>query len=204
MGLAPMHTWKPDAYGEAPGIVGAMLAGGVTTVAFTALLRVRAVVDAAGEGAMAGAHAAGDRAVLDARGGAVSAGTRGLQADARLFERRAHGHPGHRRGARRRGRLGGAVSRLEQQPDQGRAVPERGQHPPRGGRAHRRRGQRHGRRCTPRSARDLRRRDVRRHRLPAVRPVLQRTARGARGVRDGHTVAAAAVFLGCLLLAFSA
>ncbi|MBC8016980.1 MAG: hydrogenase, partial [Verrucomicrobia bacterium] len=29
MGLAPMHTWKPDAYGEAPGLVGAMLAGGL-------------------------------------------------------------------------------------------------------------------------------------------------------------------------------
>jgi hydrogenase-4 component F len=54
MGLAPMHTWKPDAYGEAPGIVGAILAGGVTTVAFTAILRVRAVVDAAGAGAVAG------------------------------------------------------------------------------------------------------------------------------------------------------
>ena len=27
MGLAPMHTWKPDAYGEAPGVVGALLAG---------------------------------------------------------------------------------------------------------------------------------------------------------------------------------
>ncbi len=53
MGLAPMHTWKPDAYGEAPGIVGAILAGGVTTVAFVALLRVRSVVAAAGEGAMA-------------------------------------------------------------------------------------------------------------------------------------------------------
>ncbi|MBS0663657.1 MAG: Fe-S-binding domain-containing protein [Verrucomicrobia bacterium] len=53
MGLAPMHTWKPDAYGEASGIVGALLAGGVTTVAFTAILRVRAVVGAAGEGAMA-------------------------------------------------------------------------------------------------------------------------------------------------------
>lgn len=52
MGLAPMHTWKPDAYGEAPGIVGAMLAGGVTTVAFSAVLRVRAVVDAAGEQAI--------------------------------------------------------------------------------------------------------------------------------------------------------
>jgi hydrogenase-4 component F len=53
MGLAPMHTWKPDAYGEAPGIVGAILAGGVTTVAFTAILRVRAVIGAAGEGAIA-------------------------------------------------------------------------------------------------------------------------------------------------------
>jgi hydrogenase-4 component F len=53
MGLAPMHTWKPDAYGEAPGIVGAILAGGVTTVAFTAILRVRAVVSAAGEAVMA-------------------------------------------------------------------------------------------------------------------------------------------------------
>ncbi|MEI6604832.1 MAG: proton-conducting transporter membrane subunit [Verrucomicrobiota bacterium] len=53
MGLAPMHTWKPDAYGEAPAIVGAILAGGVTSVAFTALLRVRAVVAAAGAGAVA-------------------------------------------------------------------------------------------------------------------------------------------------------
>lgn len=53
MGLAPMHTWKPDAYGESPGIVGAILAGGVTSVAFTAVLRVRAVIGAAGEGAIA-------------------------------------------------------------------------------------------------------------------------------------------------------
>lgn len=53
MGLAPMHTWKPDAYGEAPGIVGALMAGGVTTVAFTAILRVRSVVDASGESMMA-------------------------------------------------------------------------------------------------------------------------------------------------------
>src|SRR5947209_8415137 len=40
MGLAPMHTWKPDAYGEAPGVVGALLAGGVTSCAFLAILRV--------------------------------------------------------------------------------------------------------------------------------------------------------------------
>ncbi len=53
MGLAPMHTWKPDAYGEAPGIVGAILAGGVTSVAFTAILRIRSVINSAGEGQMA-------------------------------------------------------------------------------------------------------------------------------------------------------
>jgi hydrogenase-4 component F len=40
MGLAPMHTWKPDAYGEAPGLTGTLLAGGVTSCAFLAILRV--------------------------------------------------------------------------------------------------------------------------------------------------------------------
>jgi hydrogenase-4 component F len=40
MGLAPMHTWKPDAYGEAPGIVGTLLAGGTTSCAFLAILRI--------------------------------------------------------------------------------------------------------------------------------------------------------------------
>ena len=49
MGLAPMHTWKPEAYGEAPGVVGALLAGGVTSCAFLALARVYRVCAAAGE-----------------------------------------------------------------------------------------------------------------------------------------------------------
>ena len=53
MGLAPMHTWKPDAYGEAPGVVGALLAGGLTNCAFLAILRVFHLCQAAG----AGAHA---------------------------------------------------------------------------------------------------------------------------------------------------
>jgi hydrogenase-4 component F len=39
MGLAPMHAWKPDAYGESPSMVGALLAGGVTSCAFLAVLR---------------------------------------------------------------------------------------------------------------------------------------------------------------------
>jgi len=53
MGLAPMHTWKPDAYGEAPGVVGALLAGGLTSCAFLALVRVFHICQAAGEGAYA-------------------------------------------------------------------------------------------------------------------------------------------------------
>jgi len=53
MGLAPMHTWKPDAYGEAPGVVGALLAGGLTNCAFLALVRVFHICQAAGEGAYA-------------------------------------------------------------------------------------------------------------------------------------------------------
>lgn len=54
MGLAPMHTWKPDAYGEAPGLVGALLAGGMTSCAFLALLRIFHICRAAGEGPYAG------------------------------------------------------------------------------------------------------------------------------------------------------
>ena len=49
MGLAPMHTWKPDAYGEAPGIVGTLLAGGITSCAFLAILRVYQICRAGSE-----------------------------------------------------------------------------------------------------------------------------------------------------------
>jgi hydrogenase-4 component F len=49
MGLAPMHTWKPDAYGEAPGLVGTLLAGGVTSCAFLAILRVYQISSAGPE-----------------------------------------------------------------------------------------------------------------------------------------------------------
>src|SRR5205085_9485210 len=53
MGLAPMHTWKPDAYGEAPGIVGTLLAGGLTSCAFLALLRVYQICSAGSEAEVA-------------------------------------------------------------------------------------------------------------------------------------------------------
>lgn len=53
MGLAPMHTWKPDAYGEAPGVVGTLLAGGVTSCAFLAIMRVYQIIRASSEAAFA-------------------------------------------------------------------------------------------------------------------------------------------------------
>ncbi len=49
MGLAPMHTWKPDAYGEAPGLVGTLLAGGLTSCAFLAILRIYQICRAGSE-----------------------------------------------------------------------------------------------------------------------------------------------------------
>ncbi|MBI5245899.1 MAG: hydrogenase [Elusimicrobia bacterium] len=49
MGLAPLHSWKPDAYGEAPGMAGAALAGVVTGCSFLGLLRFYQVCLAAGQ-----------------------------------------------------------------------------------------------------------------------------------------------------------
>jgi hydrogenase-4 component F len=48
MGLAPMHTWKPDTYGEAPSLVGGLMAGALTSCAFLGIARVTEVVMAAG------------------------------------------------------------------------------------------------------------------------------------------------------------
>jgi hydrogenase-4 component F len=49
MGLAPMHTWKPDAYGEAPGLVGAMLAGGLANCGLLGLIRIYQICLASSE-----------------------------------------------------------------------------------------------------------------------------------------------------------
>jgi hydrogenase-4 component F len=53
IGLAPMHTWKPDVYGEAPAVVGAVLAGGLATCALIALMRFLQICNAAGDGGLA-------------------------------------------------------------------------------------------------------------------------------------------------------
>ena len=103
MGLAPMHTWKPDAYGEAPGMVGALLAGGGDE------LRLPGAAAGLPDLRSPPAPAMRRRMLLTlglismARGGGLRDAAAGLQADARLFERRAHGDPRAGAGARRLG-----------------------------------------------------------------------------------------------------
>lgn len=48
IGLAPLHTWKPDAYGEAPGLVGALLAGGLVNCGFLGICRIYQICLASG------------------------------------------------------------------------------------------------------------------------------------------------------------
>lgn len=48
MGLAPMHTWLPDAHSEAPSMVSALLSGALLNCAFLGILRIQQVVVAAG------------------------------------------------------------------------------------------------------------------------------------------------------------
>jgi hydrogenase-4 component F len=43
-GLAPMHTWKPDAYAEAPTPVSALMAAGLVNIALYALMRFHILV----------------------------------------------------------------------------------------------------------------------------------------------------------------
>jgi len=48
MGLAPLHTWLPDAHGEAPAPVSALLSGALLPCAFLPILRVQHLCQAAG------------------------------------------------------------------------------------------------------------------------------------------------------------
>jgi hydrogenase-4 component F len=48
VGLAPMHTWLPDAHSEGPAPVSAMLSGALLNTAMVGIVRYLAVADAAG------------------------------------------------------------------------------------------------------------------------------------------------------------
>src|SRR5664280_885493 len=47
VGLAPMHSWLPDAHSQAPAPISALMSGVLLTVAFYALLRFKAIADGA-------------------------------------------------------------------------------------------------------------------------------------------------------------
>ena len=47
MGLAPLHTWLPDAHSEAPSVVSALLSGALLNCAFLTILRVHSLLSAA-------------------------------------------------------------------------------------------------------------------------------------------------------------
>ncbi len=47
VGLAPFHTWLADAHSQAPAPISALMSGVLLSVAFSVLLRIKAIVDAA-------------------------------------------------------------------------------------------------------------------------------------------------------------
>lgn len=51
-GLAPMHTWLPDAHSEGPAPVSALLSGALLNTAMVGIVRFLSVLDAAGAGSL--------------------------------------------------------------------------------------------------------------------------------------------------------
>jgi hydrogenase-4 component F len=49
MGLAPLHTWLPDAHSEAPSVASALLSGALLNCAFLGIMRAQQVGSAAGQ-----------------------------------------------------------------------------------------------------------------------------------------------------------
>lgn len=73
-GLAPMHSWLPDAHSQAPAPVSALMSGVLLSVAFSVILRVQAISDAAlGPGFMRGLLVAGGLLSLAAAAGLMLA-----------------------------------------------------------------------------------------------------------------------------------
>jgi hydrogenase-4 component F len=54
VGLVPMHSWLPDAHGEAPSPISALLSGALLNCAFLAILRVLQVAHASGRDSLVG------------------------------------------------------------------------------------------------------------------------------------------------------
>ena len=54
MGLAPMHTWLPDAHSEAPSPASALLSGVLLNCAYLGIFKTNKIMQAAGLGEFSG------------------------------------------------------------------------------------------------------------------------------------------------------
>ncbi len=91
-GLAPMHTWLPDAHSEGPTPVSALLSGALLNVAMIGIIRYLSVVDAAGSRPAPARHAGCARYRLPGRRRALHRPAGGRQAPDGLFQRGAYRH----------------------------------------------------------------------------------------------------------------
>ena len=173
MGLAPLHTWLPDAHSEAPSPVSALLSGALLNCAFLGILRVQQVCAAAGMAAFGG-----DLLVLF---GLLSMGVAGVfilrQTDyKRMLAYSSVEHMGILAlgvGLGGIGLFGSLPPRRQPFRRQGDAVPHRGQPP--GPLPHERHGENPGGVQRPADLRrSVDRRIPRHHGLAAVRDVHQR------------------------------
>ncbi len=87
MGLAPLHTWLPDAHSESPSVISALLSGALLNCAFLAILRGQQVCVAAGQGPFGQKLLVGLGLFSMLVAAAFMFGPGRLQAHARLLER---------------------------------------------------------------------------------------------------------------------
>ena len=129
-GLAPLHSWLPDAHSQAPAPVSALMSGVLLAVAFYAILRVKVIADVTlGTGFARILLAVIALASLLVAATAPDRAAR-LQTDACLLQHRAHGAAGtgrrHRRAPRHQR---GAPAHAGSRPGQEHPVPQRRAHP---------------------------------------------------------------------------
>ena len=127
VGLAPMHTWLPDAHSQAPTPVSALLSGVLLNCAMYGILRYHLIVSVTVPG-FSSTLLLIFGLVSMARGGGLHHRGPGLQEASGLLVHRAHGH--HRLRVRHRrvpGHLRGAAAHAEPRPHEVPAVPGRRQ-----------------------------------------------------------------------------
>ena len=94
VGLAPMHTWLPDAHSESPAPVSAMLSGALLNGAMLGIVRYLAVADSGGSWIFRPHRTCRPRRSLVVNRRTVHCSPRRHKKADGLFQRRAHGRGG--------------------------------------------------------------------------------------------------------------